>query len=222
MATEKSPTVTELIQCLNTLRSDYRKLDKKYNARLYAILGRAAASIEALKKAPKVSKKVLKHIGERKNRDLALTVVTFLTGAKTEYGRQRASKFTRALTYLTDVKQVAADDIAKAIKDAGGIEKLARTAAKETPRTKRANAAKSKLDEESDDEAALKVRKSSGERRFAPNRLKLMVSSALTEKLSKVPLGRKVKMIGRIDDLNHGIGLKITKVTLIEKAADGN
>jgi hypothetical protein len=224
MTTETSPAVTEFVEGLNILRSEYQKLEKGYNEGLYDILERAAVSVEILLKKPRLSKKVVKEIGERKNRDVALTVITFLTGAKTKDARKRASKFARALTYLSDVKNVATDDIAKAMKDAGGIEKLARAASKETPKTKRSAAVKSMLNEESDDEAVpeVEVVNSTKERRQSPNRVKLTASSTLTKKLSKVSVGQKVKLIGRVDDLNHGIGLTITKVTLIKEAADEN
>jgi Mg-chelatase subunit ChlI len=219
MATETSSAVTEFIEGLNALRSEYQQLENGYNESLYDVLQQAAASIETLQKKPKFAKKVLKEISKRKNRDLALTVVTFITGAKTKEAKKRASKFARALTYLTNVKNVAADDIAKVLKDAGGIEKLARAAAKETPKTKRAHAKKSMLSEESDDEAApeVGVENSAKAQLQKSNRVNLKVTTAFTKKLSKARVGRKVILTCRVDDLDDGIDLTITKVVLIKE-----
>ena len=160
-------------------------------------------------------KRVVKSIGKRKNRSLTLTLMTYIAKAKTKPERQKASKYARALEYLTQIKKTEPADIPKAIKAAGGIEGLARNAAKELPKTKRkAESSEARGDGEAAGVAPkVETKPSHPKNRQTGPIGNLSISPDVNEELSKVPLGEEVKLVGRcVEGENDEVDLKITKV----------
>jgi hypothetical protein len=225
------PTSTEsaeFIAGLDSLSAEYLEVDQQLDRSLeslYDILRRVRVRTNKLEKNRKLRDKVLRKIGKRKNRSLTLAVVTYVIKAKTNAERQKASKYSRALEYLTQIKNTEPAKIPEAIKKAGGIERLARKAAKELPKTKRSTAERSDPNGEDVGAAAaapeVKTKGSRPKNRLTRRAVNVSISSNLNEELSEVPLGGKVKLIGRrVEGENDGVDLKITKIIAMDDPSD--
>lgn len=218
----------EFIVGLDSLSDEYVKIDQQLDRSLgglYDILRRIQVRTSKLEKNQELRERVIKKIGKRKNRGLTLTVVTYVIRAKSKADRQKASKYSRALEYLTQIKNTEPAKISDAIKAAGGIEILARKAAKKLPKTKRATVERSDATG-TDAEIASAVTEVETQGSRPKNQrtrsgVKLSISSDLNEELSEVPLGGKVKLIGRrVRGERDGVGLKITRIVAMDGPSD--
>jgi DNA-directed RNA polymerase subunit F len=218
----------EFIAGLDSLSAEYREIDQQLDrslGSLYDILRRIQVRANNLERNHKLREKVFKKIGKRKNRGPTITVVTYVIKAKSKADRQKASKYSRALEYLTQIKNTEPAKISEAIKEAGGIERLARKAAKQLPKTKRSTAERSNATGEDAEVASaateVETQGSRRENRRTRGGVKLSISSGLNEELCAVPLGGKVKLIGRrVEGEKDGVDLKITRIVAMEGPSD--
>jgi hypothetical protein len=110
------------------------RLDQGYRLSLYQLMADAMRNALAIE-ADHVNKdQFLKSVGQKS--DVVYAAMIFITEAKSEGARKKASKGARALRYLVDQIGVPLDKIPEAIGEHGGVEKLARLAAQERPRRK--------------------------------------------------------------------------------------
>jgi hypothetical protein len=135
MAEKLSEKAQGVFVSLKKLRTEFKEVDQRYHEGIYNILQEAAVIWCGLKgKANRLSK-VLAKIKAEDQEDGVGAIVKFITNAKTGLQTQRAWKFSRALTFLLEHEGIPAESIAKVLRERGGVEKVAREAAKYDPRT---------------------------------------------------------------------------------------
>ncbi len=128
------PSYDELLNRLDQIRQEYRRIDQGYRLSLYQLMADAMRNALAIE-ADHVNKdQFLESVGQKS--DVVYAAMIFITEAKSEGARKKASKGARALRYLVDQIGVPLDKIPEAIGEHGGVEKLARLAAQERPRRK--------------------------------------------------------------------------------------
>lgn len=125
----------ELLSRLDHIRQEYRRIDLGYRLSLYQLMA-DAMSIALAIEADHESKDQFLQSVEQKS-DVVYAAMIFITEAKSEGARKKASKGARALRYLVEQIGVPLDKIPEAIRERGGVEKLARLAAQGQPRRKR-------------------------------------------------------------------------------------
>src|ERR1700744_3374452 len=107
-------------------------------------------------------------------KDIVYCAMIFMSGAKSEQAKKKAWKRARGLSYLVDGLHVSTVDIADAIEKHGGIEALARLAAKKQPRRKLFGKSKSQTTREAY-QLGLSRKKRAKLEEFAPKtRLKMV------------------------------------------------
>jgi len=139
------------VKYIKKLRRRYAKEEAGWREKEYAIMADAMAKVLELRDDPHALDEFLELAGikrpsgakSRKQDWITLEVIAYVIGATSQHARDLAWKRARALDYLHDVKEVPVDKIAKAIKEAGGIEALVNEAAANDPRKVKSSAAKS-------------------------------------------------------------------------------
>lgn len=129
-----SPSYDELFSHLEEIRLEYRRIDQGYRLALYQLMAKAIRSALAIEADHASKDQFLKSVGQKS--DVVYAAMIFITEAKSEGARKKASKGARALRYLVDQVGVPLDNIPEAIGEHGGVEKLARLAAQHLPRKK--------------------------------------------------------------------------------------
>jgi hypothetical protein len=205
----------EFITGLDRLRAEYPALAEQLdqsNDRLYDFLRRVQLRVQNLVKRPKLREKVVAKIGKRKNRNLTQAVLIYVTKAETKADRKKVSKYARALDYLAD-KETEITKIPEAIKKGGGIESLARKAAKELPKTKRSTPEKPAHKEARDEVAHATTESKANKHSKTTQAVSVAISPKLNQELSDVPFNEPVTLIGRrVEGEKDRIDIEITGV----------
>jgi hypothetical protein len=122
----------ELFNRLDHIRQEYLRLDQRYRLNLYQMLADAMRIALAIEADCENKDQFLKDVGQKS--DVIYAAIIFITDAKSEDARKKASKGARALRYLVEGIGVPVDNIPQAIQEHGGIQNLARLAALNDPR----------------------------------------------------------------------------------------
>ncbi|MBR0731567.1 hypothetical protein ABIF68_003875 [Bradyrhizobium japonicum] len=130
----------DLLVTLDHLQRQYRVIKDGYRAALNSLMAEAMAISFAVEADKELKARFHEKVG--RSEDTVYAVLIFITDAKSEAARKKASKRARALRYLVEELGTASEDIADAIREHGGIEKLARLAAQKLPRKKGRGVAK--------------------------------------------------------------------------------
>lgn len=124
----------ELLSGLDRIRLEFRCLDQGYRLSLYQLMADAMSIALAIEADPESNKDFLKRVEQKS--DAVYGAMIFITEAKSEGARKKAWKGARALRYLVEEVSVPLDKIPEAMRERGGVEKLARLAAQGQPRRK--------------------------------------------------------------------------------------
>lgn len=124
----------ELLSGLDRIRLEFRCLDQGYRLSLYQLMADAMSIALAIEADPESNNEFLKHVEQES--DVVYAAMIFITEAKSEGARKKAWKGARALRYLVEEVSVPVDKIPEAMRERGGVEKLARLAAQGQPRRK--------------------------------------------------------------------------------------
>ncbi|MFG1359337.1 hypothetical protein [Xanthobacter pseudotagetidis] len=119
---------------LRELRTSYKKLEQRHRDGLYALIASAAPIVKMVRAALAKGKKVARPIKVKNEADVPLAVMRFMLGIKQDAANNSkaklAAKYARVLAYAYDVLKIEPGALAQEIKERGGIERLAREAAK--------------------------------------------------------------------------------------------
>jgi hypothetical protein len=139
-------TSKNIVAQLEQLRVAFKSSLKKHRAHLHELIGHVARIISRLHGNDELRRRVTNLIREKRKKErgaerrsgienfnLSTEVMALATGATSRGARQAAWKRGRVLDYLLD-SGVQPDQVAKAIKEGGGIEKILAKASKEAPR----------------------------------------------------------------------------------------
>ncbi|TQF27455.1 hypothetical protein UNPF46_30820 [Bradyrhizobium sp. UNPF46] len=124
----------ELLDRLDHIKKEYRRVDQRYRLALYQMFADAMSIATAIEADRERKDQFLKSVGQKS--DVVYAAMIFITDAKSEEARKKASKAARALRYLVDRIGVSVDNIPEALQKHGGIQKLAQLAALNDPRRK--------------------------------------------------------------------------------------
>lgn len=183
---DKELTYEEALAKLEVLRRENEKFEKGQREALYQRLQHATA-IALLVEADKDNKaRFRKEMGEE---DVLRAALNTVFAPKTLSEKKEASKRTQALRYLIDKLEVAVEDIAMAIAEHGGIEKLARQAA-----STRRDGDQNHDDDEGGEDPDEGVKPDS---RFG-RLISVGLSPKLTKKLSRFADKTRIKIIGYV------------------------
>lgn len=113
---------------LRNLHRQYTSASEGYRASIYDLLQKAAYRAQKLRKDRGLAVEMTR---DSKGKSDAVGVVcSFLVGGKATSLQKKASKYTIALRYLLITKKIKPGKIAKTLKSEGGIQKVARKAAR--------------------------------------------------------------------------------------------
>ncbi|MBB4427880.1 hypothetical protein GGD66_006463 [Bradyrhizobium sp. CIR48] len=124
----------ELLDRLDHIKEEYRRVDQRYRLALYEMFADAMKIAMAIEADRERKDQFLKSVGQKS--DVVYAAMIFITGAKSEEARKKASKAARALRYLVEQIGVSVNNIPEALQKHGGIQKLAGLAAINDPRRK--------------------------------------------------------------------------------------
>jgi hypothetical protein len=124
----------ELLSRLDHIRQEYQRIDQGYRLSLYQLMGDAMSTALAIEADHENKDQFLESIGQKS--DVVYAAMIFISEAKSEGARKKASKGARALRYLVEQLKVPLHKIPEAIREHGGVEKLSRLAAQGQPRRK--------------------------------------------------------------------------------------
>lgn len=124
----------DLLSRLDHIRQEYQRLGQGYRSDLYQLMAHSMGVALKIEADEQGKDQFLKSVGQKS--DVVYAAMIFISDAKTEGARKKASKGARALRYLVENVGVSLDDIPEAIREHGGIEELARLAAQNDPRRK--------------------------------------------------------------------------------------
>ena len=122
-----TPSYDEVRSRLECTRIEIEELENGHRKTLYGFLQQGAEMAMLVEADEKVKSRFRKEMGDK---DVLRGVLIFIFNAKSLAEKKEASKRTLAVRYLIDKLEIAVEDIATEIVERGGIEKLARLAAK--------------------------------------------------------------------------------------------
>lgn len=190
------------IDVLTDLRDRFGTERQGHREKVLQLVCDAFVQFLAIKKSPLQKKAFYDAAGvkkaKRQKRALDAEVMAFLAGAKSNAQRKLAWKRARAVSYLHE-QGVKNADLAAEIRERGGIEKVARLAAKHTPRKPKApnssqlpvaKDAAAKLDPEVEATVAAKVNDQH-------TLLKVSIKMSDLDELRNMPVGKKTRLIAK-------------------------
>jgi hypothetical protein len=188
MTTPQNPMDTlsydEALAKLESIRKEYKDFVKGKRKTLYHFMQRAAETALSVEADENATSRFRKKMGEK---DVLRGALIFIFDAKSEPATKEASKRAQALRYLIDKLGVAVEDIAMAIPKHGGIEKLARLAAKSRP-----DEADEDLDADHEDDEDQDKPEEAG------RQIRVDLSPKLTKKLNQFADKARIKIIGYV------------------------
>jgi hypothetical protein len=182
----------ELLSKLESARREFKEFEKGQRKALYQSMQLAAEAASLVKADESIESRYRKKMGEN---DAVYAALIFIFDAKSREKKKDASKRATALWYLIVKQKVAVEDIAMAIPNHGGIEKLARLAAKS-----RSDEADEDLDDD-DDEDQDKPEKADEDDKTEQKFGKLIsvgLSPKLTTKLNQFANKTRIRIIGYV------------------------
>jgi hypothetical protein len=191
-ATFKTLSFDEVLAELESAKREFKEFDNGQRKALYRSMQRMAEKALLVKTNETIESRYRKKMGEK---DGLYAALRFIFDAKSE--NQEASKRAIALRYLIVKLKVSVGDIATAIPKHGGIEKLARLAAKS-----RSDEGGGDLDDEDDgDEDKEKAEEADDEdkteRKFG-RQISLGLSPNLAKKLNRFRNKTRIKIVGYV------------------------
>jgi hypothetical protein len=151
----------DLLSRLDDIRQEYQRLGQSYRSSLYQLMAHSMGIALEIESDEQGKDQFLKSVGQKS--DVVYAAMIFISDAKTEGARKKASKAARALRYLVEHIGVSLDNIPEGIREHGGIEELARLAAQDNPRRKPSAVQKADgAGEGGADQSDAKVRKGRG------------------------------------------------------------
>jgi hypothetical protein len=121
----------DLLSRLDDIRQEYQRLGQSYRSSLYQLMAHSMGIALEIESDEQGKDQFLKSVGQKS--DVVYAAMIFISDAKTEGARKKASKAARALRYLVEHIGVSLDNIPEGIREHGGIEELARLAAQDKP-----------------------------------------------------------------------------------------
>jgi hypothetical protein len=182
----------EVLAKLEFVKKEHKEFDKGYRKTLYGFLQQAAEMALLLEVDEDMKSRFRKKTGEE---DVLRGVLIFISDAQSAAEKKEASKRALALRHLIEKLKVAVEDIATAIPRHGGIEKLARAAAKSPP---------DEVDEDRDDEddedqdKPEEADENDETESKLGNRIRVGLSPKLTKKLNRFADKTRIKIIGYV------------------------
>ncbi|MGY4368438.1 hypothetical protein ACVW1A_004503 [Bradyrhizobium sp. LB1.3] len=186
----KALSYEEALAELESLKQEHKEFLKGHRKTLYQFLQRAAETALSVEADETTTSRLRKKIGEK---DVLRGALIFIFDANSESDKKEASKRAQALRYLIDKLQVAVEDIATAILKNGGIEKLARLAAK----TRQDEPNEDQEDQDGDNQDEEAVESLDAERKFG-RQIRVGLSPKLSEKLTRFAENARIKIIGYV------------------------
>jgi len=119
-----------IIEKLDALKSEYTEERLDHRDFINRMVSDALGVTICLKKSSTKRQKLEDYLGTSDRKKLPSRVMRFIMGASTKNQKRLADKRARAMSYLHDELGVSPKDVPEAIRENGGIEKLARMAAK--------------------------------------------------------------------------------------------
>jgi hypothetical protein len=189
---KNSARYDETLAKLESLKREHKEFLNGHRRALYSFLQRAAEAAISVEADENATVRFRKKMDEK---DVLRGTLIFVFDAKTKSEMKEASKRTQALRYLIDKLKVAVEDIAVAIPKHGGIEKLARLAAKS--RKDEADEEQEEEEGDSQDEEAVEEENFGADRKF-DDQIRMEVPPKLTRKLNRFSDRARIKIIGYI------------------------
>lgn len=182
----------EALAKLESLKREHKEFLNGHRETLYHLLQRSAEAALSVEVDENATLRFRKKMDEK---DVLRGALIFVFDARTRPEMKETSKRTLALRYLIDKLDVAVEDIAMAIPQNGGIEKLARLASKSREDDSEEEQ-EEQGDDDQDEEAAEEAEESVGAGR--DKHVRMEVSPKLTKKLNRLADNARIKIIGYI------------------------
>jgi hypothetical protein len=212
-------TYHEVLSKLESAKREFKQFEEGQRKALYQSLQRVAEAAVLVVADEKIEARYCKSTG---NDEALRAALMFIFDPHSLAEKQEASKRSRALWYLIVKRKVAAEDIARAIPKHGGVEKLARLAAK------------SRDDQDSNDkedhgEPEEGSKENETEHKFGKP-IRVVLSPKLTKKLNRFGDKTRIKIIGcvrlslrglRTVEAEKIVGVAVTKKDDKPKAQTG-
>jgi hypothetical protein len=181
----KISSYEEIQAKLESLKEEHLSQLQGQRLALYKRLQDATVAALSLEADPEFESRFLKKMHAD---DVLRAALIFIFVAKSEAEKKEASKRARALRYLIDEMDISSRDIATAIPKHGGVEKLARLAAKSAEDQDEEDQDKPEEDADENDE----VEKGLG------SLIKVSLSPKLNKKLNRFDDKTRIKIIGHV------------------------
>lgn len=204
-------TIHDIQNSLDSLKDQYRKRKNDYRRWRYEALASAMKIVVELRKGgdfPAKLRRLQKRLVKSGSRSSSLTaaVLAYITGGRSENAFKIAWKWARVIEFLHDHKKVKIARLAKEIGLGGGIESLAREAAKENPRRN------------------TRSTKSDRERRSQPSSrdIRFRIESRTAVRLKSIKSGTKVRLFGirtSVRGLTPGAIIEVRKFKAFDSEA---
>jgi hypothetical protein len=193
-STIKTLSYDEVLAKLESAKREFKEFDKGQRKALYQSMQRAAEAAWLVKADETIESRYRQKMGEK---DVLYAALIFIFDAKSTDKKKEASKRAGALWYLIVKQGISVEGIAKAIPEYGGIEKLARLAAK----SREDEADEDEDDEDQKDEDQGEPEEADENDNAEHNFGKLInvgLSPKLTTKLIRFPDKTRIKIIGYV------------------------
>lgn len=225
---------TNPLATLDHLQEQYRTIRDGYRSSLNNLMAEAMAISLAVEADERLRARFHEKVG--RTDDTVYAVLIFITDAKSKAAKKKASKRARALHYLVEELGTASEDIADAIREQGGIEKLARLAAQNQPRKKSKGAVKlepadvdqelSELEADSElDDADGEAAASQPKRKVVNfgRQIKLGLSPKLGAKLDRLADRSRVRLTGFVRSVAGELPtIDIKKITKLKNSVSND
>jgi hypothetical protein len=194
---------------LRKLHKLYKSASEGYRSSVYDLLQQSAYRAVQLRKDPKLECEMAKESKGKK--DPVAVVCAFLVGGEASSRQKRASKFAVVLRHLLDKERIKPAKIAKALKSLGGIEKIARKAAKRRNKSRdtlpgperRAKAAKTNADD-------------AGDRSDDWSAVALEGSGKFLEKIASAKPNQMIKIFTKRPQQGNSLRLRVQRVIIVD------
>jgi hypothetical protein len=195
---------------LRKLHKLYESASEGYRSSTYDLLQQSAYRAVHLRKDPKLECEMAKD--SKGTKDPIAVVCAFLVGGEASSRQKQASKFAIVLRYLLDKKKIKPAKIAKALKSFGGIEKIARKAAKRRNKSHdplpghghRAKAEKTNADRDA------------GDRSVDWSAVALEGSGKFLEKIASAKPNQIIKILTRRPQQGNSLRLNVQRVIIVD------
>ncbi|MBR1170255.1 hypothetical protein [Bradyrhizobium liaoningense] len=186
----------ELLDRLDHIKEEYRRVDQRYRLALYQMFADAMKIAMAIEADRERKDQFLKSVGQKS--DVVYAAMIFITDAKSEEARKKASKAARALRYLVEQIGVSVDNIPEALQEHGGIQKLAGLAALNDPRRKSPPIAPGSNTAEQGEADRSDARHRKGQKGVFDRQVQVGLPPKLRAKLDRLADSTEIKIIGLV------------------------